>query len=108
VKSKQNNFDEILDYIDDRLRPLIDSLIQESQKPKSPWLSVKEAADYLKLSESYLRHLVSGGSIVSQKIPTGGRRFHKSDLDAFIRFGKEYKKLTNPQKNHLKELNYER
>jgi len=108
VDLKQNSLDEILDYIDGRLRPLIDLIIQESKKPKSPWLSVKEAASYLKLSDSYLRHLVSDGIIVSQKIPSGGRRFHKSDLDAFIRFGKEYKKLTNPQKHHLRELNYEK
>jgi excisionase family DNA binding protein len=64
----------------------------------SPWLSVKTGAVYLGYSERHLRRIISTGKLKSYKIPTGGIRIHRSDLDAFIMFKKPFNKLTRPQK----------
>ncbi len=65
---------------------------------KNIWLSINEAASYLRYSTRHLRRLISQNKIKYQKLPTGGIRLHRSDLDAFIIFGTSFNKLTRPQK----------
>lgn len=49
----------------------------------SPWLTPKEAADYVKRSESYIYQLISERTIKSYK-PDGKVLLHVSDLDEYI------------------------
>jgi excisionase family DNA binding protein len=73
----------------------MDKLLNKS----SPWLTVKKGADYLGYSERHLRRIISSSKLKAYKIPTGGIRIHRSDLDAFIMFNKPFNKLTRPQKD---------
>lgn len=64
----------------------------------SIWLSINEAASYLRYSPRHLRRLIAQRKIKHHKLTTGGIRFHRSDLDAFIIFGTSFNRLTRPQK----------
>ena len=68
---------------------------------KSPWLTIGEAAMYLKYSERHVRRLIARGNIKYSKLPNGGVRIHKYDLDSYILFGLPFKKLTTPQKESI-------
>jgi excisionase family DNA binding protein len=47
------------------------------------WLTVKEAADYLKVSRVTLYRYMADGRLRSYKLGgSGGRRFRREDLDA--------------------------
>lgn len=70
---------------------------------KSTWLSINEAAFYLRYSSRHLRRLIKQNKIKHYKLTTGGIRFHRSDLDAFIMFGTYFRKLTRPQKQIIFE-----
>ena len=90
----------------DDLKTIVESLIRiESKQIKddSPWFAVNDGADYLKCSPRSLRRYIQDGKIKSYHTPTGGVRLHRSDLDAFVMFGKPYKKLTRPQKEQINE-----
>jgi excisionase family DNA binding protein len=50
----------------------------------SPWLTPKEAADYLKLSRSYIYNLISAREITSYKINNAVRLSIK-DLENYMR-----------------------
>lgn len=65
---------------------------------RNTWLSINEAASYLRYSPRHLRRIMSQRKIKYYKLPTSGIRFHRSDLDAFIIFGISFNKLTRPQK----------
>lgn len=69
----------------------------------SPWYSVRAGADYLQYSNRHCRRLISYGQLKAYKLPNGGLRLHKSDLDAFVVFGKPFNKLTTPQKEIINE-----
>ncbi len=53
---------------------------------QDPWLSQKEAAEYLGLSSRHLRLLISQGKVRASRV-RGGRavRIRQSDLDALLR-----------------------
>lgn len=70
---------------------------------RSIWFTINEAAFYLRYSSRHLRRLISQNKIKYQKLPTGGIRLHRSDLDAFIIFGSSFNKLTRPQKQVIYE-----
>lgn len=70
---------------------------------KSPWLTISESAMYLKYSERHLRRLITKGNLKYSKLPNGGVRIHKSDLDSYVLFGLPFKKLTTPQKDSIYE-----
>ncbi len=64
----------------------------ESQiKPEYPaWLSVKQCADYLGLSESTIRKLVTSGDIPYRRLPTaegGAIRFNRKQIDLWLLSG---------------------
>ena len=74
-------------------------MLNEKFKMISIWLTINGAASYLKYSTRHLRRLISQRKVKYYKLPTGGIRFHRSDLDAFIIFGTSFNKLTRPQKD---------
>jgi excisionase family DNA binding protein len=47
-------------------------------------LTAKDAARYLGYSEGTVRNYASEGVIPSVKLPTGGLRFRRSELDVWI------------------------
>ncbi|SMC69491.1 DNA binding domain-containing protein, excisionase family [Desulfocicer vacuolatum DSM 3385] len=51
----------------------------------TPWLTLKEAAAYLKLNPRTLNNYVSRGLIpISVSKTTNTKRFHKTDLDQWL------------------------
>ena len=64
----------------------------------SRWLTVEEAADYLKLSPRSIRRYLNKTNIPLNKLPSGTIRIEKKDLDSLVLFGCPYRKLTHPQR----------
>lgn len=53
---------------------------------RKSWFTTAEAADYTGYSVSSLERAVASGELeFSQRRPRGPRRFHRNDLDAFVR-----------------------
>ncbi len=53
----------------------------------SPWLTVEEAADYLRVTPRWIRRKVSDRELVGHKVGKF-RRFRVEELDAFARAGR--------------------
>ncbi len=62
---------------------------------KSDIMTIKEVAEYLKLNEKTAYRLAAEGKVPGFKVG-GAWRFHKSDLDAWI---KKQKRATEKQLN---------
>lgn len=71
---------------------------------RSPWFTVSEAANYIKLSERTLRRWISSGTLKTHRLPGGGHRVLRKDLDSITMFGKHYSKLVSQQKRMVNEL----
>ena len=71
---------------------------------RSPWLSVKESADYLRLSQRHVRRLISRGLIKSSKQIGIGIRLNQNEINSYLVFGLPYDKLTRPQKKKVKDV----
>lgn len=71
---------EAVDAIAARAAELVLEQISDANGNRSPWLSLAEAAEYLRVSERQLQRLVSRGKVRSTTI--GRRRLlHRDDLD---------------------------
>lgn len=66
---------------------------------RSPWFTVSEAAKYIKLSDRTLRRWIASGILKTYRLPEGGHRIKRRDLDGITLFNKHYDKLTSQQKN---------
>lgn len=71
---------------------------------RSPWMTVIEAAKYIKLSERTLRRWLATGILKTYRLPAGGHRILRRDLDGIIMYGKQYSKLVSQQKRMVNEL----
>ncbi len=71
---------------------------------RSPWFTIVEATKYIKLSERTLRRWIASGTLKSYRLPGGGHRILRRDLDSITMFGKPYKKLISTQKRIVNEL----
>ena len=81
----------VLEALAEALRPLVVELVEQEldrrlaeqddpARSGSPWLSIAEAADYLRVSERKLARLIESGRVRSSTI--GRRRLlHRDDLD---------------------------
>lgn len=73
--------------------PLFRELIAkiDQLKPEYPaWLSVKQCAEYLGLSESTIRKVVTSGDIPYRRLPTaqaGAIRFNRKQIDLWLLSG---------------------
>lgn len=70
----------------------------------SPWFTIKEASQYIKSSERTIRRWIATGILKSYKIPGGGRRILRRDLDSITMYGKLFNKLISDQKRTINEL----
>jgi len=65
--------------------------IESQIKPEYPaWLSVKQCASYLDVSESTVRKLVASGNIPYRRLPTGeggAIRFNRKQIDLWLLSG---------------------
>ena len=65
--------------------------LEKRIKPEFPnWLSVKQCAKYLGLSESTIRKLVTSGDIPFRRLPTtegGAIRFNRKQVDLWLLSG---------------------
>ncbi len=71
---------------------------------RSPWLTIKEAAAYIKSSDRTLRRWIDTDILKSYKMPEGGRRILRRDIDSITIYGKPYNKLISTQKQKVNEL----
>lgn len=68
----------------------------------SPWLSIAEAANYLRCSERKVHHLIAGRGVRSSTV--GRRRLlHRDDLDGFMTGGGRGEVPTAPPRRRVKE-----
>ncbi len=72
-----------------------------SQLNNQEWLNIKEAAQYMRVSERTIRRAIKSGALKFKK-PTKKYLFHKTWMNAWI-FGYG-KKLSPTQKHELKSL----
>jgi excisionase family DNA binding protein len=78
----------------DELRELLAS---PTADPASPWLSVTEAAEHLRVSERTLQRMAGRGRVRSSTI--GRRRlYHRDDLDALAATGEGVASTTPPRR----------
>lgn len=94
-------------WIMDKLDKIIDSLIRierMSFDARSPWFTVASAATYIKLSERTLRRWIASGILKTYRLPAGGHRVLRKDLDGIVMYGKQYNKLISQQKRMVNEL----
>ena len=71
---------EALEAIAQRAAELVLEQLGQDNGSSSPWLSLAEAAEYLRVSERQLQRLVARGKVRSSTI--GRRRLlHRDDLD---------------------------
>ncbi len=59
------------------------------QVVESPWMTAREAAEYLKLKPRTLQNYVSRGLVPVSISVTNTKRFHKNDLDNWLSNGKQ-------------------
>lgn len=71
---------------------------------RSPWLTIKEASHYIKSSERTFRRWIATGTLKSYRLPAGGHRILRKDIDSITMFGKPYSKLISYQKKMLNDL----
>ena len=91
-----DNRDNIVDQLN-RIEKL-------AYKPRSTWFTIKEAAMHIKLSERTLRRWLATGTLKTYRLPAGGHRILRRDLDGLIMYGKQYSKLVSQQKRAVNEL----
>jgi excisionase family DNA binding protein len=75
----------------------------------TPWYTLEEAADYMRISERTLERLVSDGRIRTHTI--GRRRIaHRDVLDAYLRAttGEDVTPATPPRRRRLRSLDASR
>jgi excisionase family DNA binding protein len=78
---------------DPTFKEIIEKLdrIEKQIKPSIPtWLSVRQIADYLDVSESTIRKLVASGNIPYRRLPTaegGAIRFNRKQIDLWLLSG---------------------
>lgn len=91
----------------DKLDKIIDNLNRIEKIAfdiRSPWLTINEATKHIKSSERTLRRWIAAGNLKSYRLPAGGHRILRRDLDSITMYGKQYSKLVSHQKRMLKEL----
>lgn len=75
---------ELVDAIEQLVAEGVAVALQSEQSTGSPWLSLDEAAEYLRVSQRTLERRIARGSVRSS--PIGRRRLiHRDDLDALAR-----------------------
>lgn len=62
--------------------------LENQIKPNFPaWLSVRQLAEYLGVSASSIRKMISAGTIPFKRLPTaegGSIRFHRKTIDLYL------------------------
>ncbi len=81
------------------------STVLEQLQPHSPWMSVKQTANYLKLGETKVRQLIRAGEIPHKRID-GSIRVHRKMLDQSILLDRnvDLKAPTQRESKRLKKL----
>ena len=93
--------------VDERVQAAVAELHPNGAGSSSPWLSLSEAAEYLRTSERTVQRLVKRSRIRTSTI--GRRRlFHRDDLDALARAttGEEVAPTT-PSRRRVRSLDPE-
>ena len=69
--------------VDERLDLRLEEFAAGASANGSPWLSISEAAEYMRVSERKVQRVISSGRLRSTTL--GRRRLlHRDDLDAFM------------------------
>ncbi len=87
------------DQILERLTAIEASLASNA----SPWLNIREASKYTRVSTTTLRRWIEASILPSHRPNSDGKLLlHKREIDMVLLFGKV--KLTRPQREALKDL----
>ncbi len=65
---------------------VIDKFLRTRAEPRT-WFSLQQAAEYLAVAEQTLSRFVKEGTAPKSVKISAGRRFHRDDLDAWVRAG---------------------
>ena len=92
----------LLDRLDQILNSLssIESLLYRKM---TRWMTVNEAADYLKLSARSIRRYLDKGLIPEHQLSTGTIRIERKDLDSLVIYGCPFRRLSRQQKKSIME-----
>lgn len=89
-----------MDRLDQILHTLssIESLLSSKT---TRWMTVNEAADYLKLSARSIRRYLDKNLIPQHQLSTGTIRIERKDLDSLVIYGCPYRRLSRQQKKSI-------
>ncbi len=87
----------------DQILNSLSSIESKLIRKTSRWLTVEEAADYLKLSPRSIRRYLNKTNIPLNKLPSGTIRIEKKDLDSLVIFGISYRRLNRQQRKVVNE-----
>ena len=78
-----------MEQIDQILRE-IEGLKKSLVKANSTWLDLRGVADYLHISTSKLRKMISAGEIPFKRVGTNGKLiFNRKQIDLWLIYGKQ-------------------
>ena len=86
-----------IDQILNSLSSIESKLIQRTSR----WMTVNEAASYLKLSTRSIRRYLNMGTIPQHRLTTGTIRIERKDLDSMVIYGCPYRRLTRQQRKTI-------
>jgi excisionase family DNA binding protein len=81
------NSGNLLDALIDEIAARVANELRKQEpasEPASPWLDVKQAADYCCMTPDAIRAADKRGQIRAHRSETGRVRFKRADLDAFL------------------------
>ena len=89
--TETNRIIEMLEEISKRQERMEQTLTSIQQELQSPWMEIKEAAKYTRLSESKISKLVSTDSIPYRRLPGKKSKliFSKRSLDLWTIYNKQ-------------------
>jgi len=73
--------------LEEVVRAAVDAALAEQRGAVSPWLTVLEAAEYLRTTEDAIRAMVRRSDVPSHRTATGRRLFRRDELDAYATAG---------------------
>jgi len=100
ARSKPPSTPKTIEQIYDKLSRL-EVLIVGNQ---TRWRTVSQAAEYIGVSRRTIQRYIKDSSLHSYVTPSGIIRINQNDIDAWVMFGRAFKKLTRPQKEQLIEV----
>ena len=85
----------------DQILNSLSSIESKLMQRTSRWMTINEAASYLKLSTRSIRRYLNRGLIPQHRLTTGTIRIERKDLDSMVIYGCPYRRLTRHQRKTI-------